>query len=79
MGKIAEIRNGKQERTFDLIRKTDALYLSVKCSDSNKHCKIVEIKLSDVFYQIWRKMTGAERRTFCTAVQKLIVSDQKII
>lgn len=53
MGKLTEIRNCTQDRAFDLIREPDALYLSVKCSDSNKHCKVVRIKVSDVLYQIW--------------------------
>ena len=30
MGKIAEIINADQKRTFDLIRESDALYLSVQ-------------------------------------------------
>ncbi len=29
MGKLAEIKNENQERAFDLIRETDALYLCV--------------------------------------------------
>ena len=61
MGKIAEIKNCNQDRTFDLIRGSDALYLSVKCSDNKGHSKILKIKVSDVLYQIWKKMTGKEK------------------
>ena len=53
MGKIAEIINADQKRTFDLIREPDALYLSVKCSDNENHSKVLNIKLSDVLYQVW--------------------------
>ena len=53
MGKIAEIKNGGQDRTFDLLREPDALYLSVKCSDNKGHSKILKIKVTDVVYQIW--------------------------
>ena len=42
MGKIAEIINTDQKRTFDLIREPDALYLSVKCSDKEKHSKVLK-------------------------------------
>lgn len=62
MGKIAEIINADQKRTFDLIREPDALYLSVKCSDNEKHSKVIKIKLSDVIYQVWKHMTSAEKR-----------------
>lgn len=78
MGKLAEIRNGSQDRVFDLIREPDALYLCVKCSDSNKHCKIVKIKVSDVIYQIWNKMTGKEKREACKIINKLIAIDKKV-
>lgn len=77
MGKIAEIRNEDQERTFDLIREADALYLSVKCSDSNKHSRIIRVKVSDVFYQIWLKMTFAEKRKACQFINSLIRDDKK--
>lgn len=77
MGKLAEIRNCAQERVFDLIREPDALYLSVKCSDSDKHSKVVRIKVSDVFYQIWKKMTGTEKREACRMIKNLIVADKK--
>lgn len=50
MGKIAEIINADQKRTFDLIREPDALYLSVKCSDNENHSKVLKIKLSDALY-----------------------------
>ena len=78
MGKLAEIRNGSQDRVFDLVRESDALYLCVKCSDSNKHYKIVKIKVSDVIYQIWNKMTGKEKREACKIINKLIATDRKV-
>lgn len=64
MGKIAEIINTDQKRTFDLIREPDALYLSVKCSDKEKHSKVLKIKLSDVLYQVWKHMTSSEKQYF---------------
>lgn len=72
MGKIAEIRNCNQERTFDLIREADALYLSVKCSDNKGHSKILKIKVSDVLYQIWGKMTCKERLKACYVFDRLM-------
>ncbi|MEE1257248.1 MAG: hypothetical protein UHN47_12145 [Lachnospiraceae bacterium] len=78
MGKIAEIKNGNQVRTFDLVRESDALYLSVKCSDNNCHSKIIKIKVSDVLYQIWKKMTGKEKREACKMINNLIAADKKI-
>lgn len=77
MGKIAEIKNCNQDRTFDLIREPDALYLSVKCSDNKGHSKILMIKVSDVLYQIWRKMTGKEKREACRMINNLIAADKK--
>lgn len=77
MGKLAEIRNCAQERVFDLIREPDALYLSVKCSDSDKHSKVVRIKVSDVLYQIWKKMTCKEKREACRMIKNLIAADKK--
>ena len=62
MGKIAEIINTDQKRTFDLIREPDALYLSVKCSDKEKHSKVIKIKLSDVLYQVWKHKKSSERQ-----------------
>ena len=62
MGKIAEIINADPKRTFDLIREPDALYLSMKCSDNEKHSKVLKIKLSDVLYQVWKHMTSSEKR-----------------
>lgn len=77
MGKIAEIRNAEQRRTFDLIRESDALYLDVKCSDSGNHSKILRIKVSDVLYQIWRVMTSVEKRKACKMINNLISTDKK--
>lgn len=76
MGKLTEIRNCTQDRAFDLIREPDALYLSVKCSDSNKHCKVVRIKVSDVLYQIWDKMTRNEKQQACKMISNLIAADR---
>lgn len=77
MGKIAEIKNGNQDRTFDLLREPDALYLNVKCSDNKGHSKILKIKVSDVIYQIWNKMTGKEKRTAIRMINNLIAADNK--
>lgn len=77
MGKLAEIRNCSQKRVFDLIREPDTLYLSVKCSDSNKHCKVVRIRLSDVLYQIWGKMNSKEKREVFRLISNLIADDKK--
>ena len=77
MGKIAEIRNSDRDRTFDLVREPDALYLSVKCSDNKGHSKILKIKVSDVLYQIWKNMTHREKDAACKMVRNLIAIDQK--
>lgn len=77
MGKLAEITNAEQERVFDLIREPDALYLCVKCSDSKKHSKIVKIKLTDVFYQVWRKMSFLEKRRAVKCFTELASTDSK--
>lgn len=77
MGKIAEIRNSDQDRTFDLVRESDALYLDVKCSDNKGYSKILRIKVSDVLYQIWKKMTGKEKRETCRIINNLIAADKK--
>lgn len=77
MGKIAEIKNGNQDRAFDLLREMDALYLNVKCSDNKGHSKIVKIKISDVLYQIWNKMTTKEKKTAVKMINNLIAVDRK--
>lgn len=77
MGKIAEIKNGNQDRAFDLLREPDALYLNVKCSDNKGHSKIVKIKVSDVLYQIWNKITVKEKRTVIRMINTLISADKK--
>lgn len=77
MGKIAEIKNGNQDRTFDLLREPDALYLNVKCSDNKGHSKLLKIKVSDVLYQIWEKMTGKEKREACRMINNLIAADKQ--
>lgn len=76
MGKIAEIINTDQKRTFDLIREPDALYLSVKCSDNENHSKVLKIKLSDVLYQVWKHMTSSEKRELFQFFNKM-VADKK--
>lgn len=78
MSKIAEIKNSDQARTFDLMRESDVLYFSVKCSDNRGHSKILQIKVSDVLYQIWKYMTLREKRDAIKTVQNLIATDQKI-
>ncbi len=78
MGKIAEIINDSQERAFDLAREPDALYLCVKCSSHDKHSRLVKIKVSDVLYQIWRKLTIKEKRNTCAAIKNLIQEDKEI-
>lgn len=77
MGKIAEIKNSNQDRTFDLLREQGALYLKVKCSDNKGHSKILKIKVSDVLYQIWNKMTTKEKRTAIRMINTLIAADKK--
>lgn len=77
MGKIAEIKNGNQDRAFDLLREPDALYLNVKCSDNKGHSKIVKIKLSDVLYQIWNKITTKEKKAVVRMINNLIAEDKK--
>ncbi len=77
MGKIAEIKNDNQDRTFDLLRESDALYLNVKCSDNKGHSKILKIKVSDVLYQIWYKMTGKEKRAAIGMINNLVAADKK--
>lgn len=72
MGKIMEIKNDKQQRAFDLLREPDALYLEVKCSHSKDHSKIVRIKLSDVLYQVWRKMNEKEKEKTCLILKALM-------
>ena len=76
MGKIAEIINEDQKRTFDLIRGPDALYLSVKCSDNVNHSKVLKIKLSDVLYQVWKHMTSSEKRELFQFFNRM-VADKK--
>lgn len=76
MGKIAEIINADQKRTFDLIREPDALYLSVKCSDNENHSKVLKIKLSDVLYQVWKYMTSSEKRELFQFFNRM-VADKK--
>ena len=77
MGKIAEIKNGNQDRTFDLLREPDALYLNVKCSDNKGHSKILKIKVTDVLYQVWNKMTGKEKRATIRMINNLVADDKK--
>lgn len=76
MGKIAEIINADQKRTFDLLREPDALYLSVKCSDKENHSKVLKIKLSDVLYQVWKHITFSEKRELFQLFNQM-VADKK--
>lgn len=77
MGKIAEIINADQKRTFDLIREPDALYLSVKCSDNENHSKVLKIKLSDVLYQVWKHMTSSEKRELFRFFTQMNLADKE--
>lgn len=52
MGKLVDIKNGEKEKAFELHSHDDALYLSVKCSNNKKGHRYVDIKVSDVIYQI---------------------------
>lgn len=52
MGKLVDIKNGQQEKAFELHKEQDALCLHVKCSDNKRRHKIVEIKVNNVLYQI---------------------------
>ncbi len=80
MAKIAEIINGDQERTFDLLREPIGLYLQVKIHDGKRknRSRILRIAISDVLYQIWTKMTPTEKKALCTEIDKLKKSDMKI-
>ena len=80
MAKIAEIINGDQERTFDLLREPIGLYLQVKIHDVKRknRSRILRIAISDVLYQIWTKMTPTEKKALCTEIDKLKKSDMKI-
>ena len=59
MGKLIDIKNEEQEKAFELHSANNALYLSVKCSNSKKGHRYVDIKVSDVLYQI-AKAAGPE-------------------
>lgn len=59
MGKLVDIKNGNLEKAFELHSDSQALYLSVKCSDNKKRCRYVDIKVSDLIYQI-TQATGSE-------------------
>ena len=75
-GKLAEIVNGDQDRAFDLVRQPDALYLYVKCSDSKNHSKIVKIKVSDVLYQVWVKISHIEKESLLKYIGQLAAADK---
>lgn len=77
MGKIAEIINADQKRTFDLIREADELHLSVKCSDKGNHSKVLKIKLSEVIYQIWKHMTSNEKKELFKFLKQMMLADKK--
>jgi hypothetical protein len=65
MGKLIDIKNGEQEKAFELHSCNNALYLSVKCSDNRKGHRYVDIKVSDVIYQIAKVATPEEWRGVC--------------
>ena len=79
MAKIAEIINGDQERTFDLLRESAGLFLQVKIHDGKRknRSRILRIAISDVLYQVWTKMTPMEKKDLCTEIDKLKKSDMK--
>lgn len=79
MAKIAEIFNGEQDRTFDLLREQSGLFLQVKIHDCKRrgHSRILKITISDILYQMWKKMTPKEKKALCEDFDKIKSSDRK--
>jgi hypothetical protein len=79
MAKIAEIINGEQDRTFDLLREPTGLFLQVKIHDSKRknHSRILRITISDVLYQVWKKMTPAEKKALCNELDRMKAQDKQ--
>ena len=51
MGKLVDIKNGEQEKAFELHSDEEALYLSVKCSDNR----------SLSFREQWKEISRVEK------------------
>lgn len=62
MEKLVDIKNGEQEKAFELHGDDKVLYLRVKCSSSKKGHRYVNIKVSDVLYQVGRAIAPDEWR-----------------
>ena len=71
MGKLVDIKNGEQEKAFELHSDDKALYLSVKCSDNKKGHRFVDIKVSDAIYQIAKAASAEEWLGVCTQLQAM--------
>lgn len=71
MGKLVDIKNGEQEKAFELHSDDEALYLSVKCSDKKKGHRFVDIKVSDAIYQIAKAASSEEWLGVCTQLQTM--------
>lgn len=56
------IMNSENKRAFDFVRTQYGLFLQVKCSDKGDRHKYVMICITDVLYQVWKKLTPDERR-----------------
>jgi hypothetical protein len=67
MGKLIQIKDGEQRKTFEVECAPDALYFNFKCYSSHQKEKyrIIHIKLSDVIYQIFTQLTPEERTKYC--------------
>ena len=71
MGKLVDIKNGDQEKAFELHSDEEALYLSVKCSDNRKGHHYVDIKVSDVIYQIAKAAGTGEWKGVCAQLMAM--------
>lgn len=71
MGKLVDIKNGEQEKAFELHSTDKALYLSVKCSNSKKGYRYVDIKVSDVLYQIAKAAAPEEWMGVCSQLHTM--------
>lgn len=71
MSKLVDIKNGKLEKAFELHSDDEALYLSVKCSDNKKGHHFVNIKVSEVIYQISKAASSEEWLGICAQLQTM--------
>ena len=69
MPKIVDIKNGEEKKVFELWRNEEAIYLKVKCSNSQKGHRMLDIKVSDVMYQIIQEIGLADWRDMCREVE----------